>query len=238
MLKLLGNPNINIYNSVYKYLDSNMYAIVDSGSCVIIDPHESNELLRIFIEKKVKDIVILLTHEHQDHTSGIYYYQEKFKSRLICQEDCAKCMQEKKYLRPTMLSFAISERDKINNTRLLDEFKLDFFPRNNFADEVFSELYCLKWHNHIFHFYHIPGHSKGSTLIVMDHKIAFSGDSLLEKYPIIVRFPESSKEDYLSKTLPLFNRVITENMVILPGHGKPFNISKIKKEGTINVQFQ
>lgn len=227
-----------LLHSVYEYIDSNMYVLFDGEEALIVDPHKNEELTVLMQEKGVKTVTILLSHEHHDHTSGIYWYQENFQNKLICQEDAAVIMSKKQYLRPTLTAFILGEEDFKNGTHRYDEFKRVFVPRQYTADFTYSEEYTFNWHGHTFQFYHIPGHSPGSNLIVMDGNYAFTGDSLLKELPIIIRFPGSNKEEYLSKTLPLLNQLLTSDMTILPGHGKPFVLKEIMDKNQIYVQFR
>lgn len=230
--------DIVLQHSVYEYIDSNMYVLIDGEGALIIDPHKNEQLTDYLRNQGVKNVTILLTHEHHDHTSGIYWYQEYFQSKLICQEDAAVIMSKKQYLRPTLTAFILGEEDFKNGTHRYDEFKSVFVPRQYTADLTYSDEYSLNWHSHTFQFYHIPGHSPGSNLIVLDGQYAFTGDSLLKELPIIIRFPGSNKEEYLSKALPLLNQHLTSDMTILPGHGKPFVLKEIMDKNQIYVQFR
>lgn len=215
-----------------------MYVIPCEDEAVIIDPHKNVEIKDILKEKNVQKLFILLTHEHHDHTSGIYWYQEHFQTKLICQKDGADWMRSKQYLRPTLLSFIIGEADHINGTHRLEEFKREFVSAQYEADITFESKMNCDWKSHDISLFHIPGHSKGSSLIVFDGKLAFTGDSLLKDIPIITRFPGSSHEDYLQKAIPILKKELNENMLIFPGHGNPFYLHEILKEGELNVQFR
>jgi len=96
----------------------------------------------------------------------------------------------------------------------------------------------LNWNNHKLELTHIPGHSKGSSLIIIDDSFVFTGDSLLKDIPIITRFPGCSKEDYLAIALPLMRQKLNNEMTIFPGHGNPFIVNDIIKGGELNVQFR
>lgn len=231
-------PGIEVHRSIYEFVNSNMYAIILNGEALIIDPHKSQELTKILFEKRVRKVIVLLTHEHHDHTSGLYWYQEHFDSTVICQKYCAEYMDSKKYLRPMILTFILGEEDKINGTHKLEEFKKVFVPRQYSVDVTYEEELSLKWNNHILELTHIPGHSKGSSLIIIDDSFVFTGDSLLKDIPIITRFPGSSHADYEQITLSIFKKKLKNNMTLFPGHGNPFIVNEIIKEGKLNVQFR
>lgn len=227
-----------LFHSVYKYIDSNMYVLLAEKEALIVDPHKNDELTELLRSKGIGKVTILLTHEHHDHTTGVYWYQEQFDCTLMCQQNAAELMSKKQYLRPTLIAFILGEEGHNNDTHVYDEFKHSFVPRQYNADITYSEQYKFNWQDHNFEFYHIPGHSAGSSLIVLDGKYAFTGDSLLKDLPIIIRFPGSNKEDYLKITLSLLNRVLAPDMTILPGYGKPFALKEIMENNQIHVQFR
>ena len=225
-------------HSVYEHINSNMYVLLAEDEALIIDPHKSEGLTNHLKNKGVKRINILLTHEHHDHTTGVYWYQEQFDCTLICQQDCAAYIARKQYLRPTLIAFILGEEDHINGTHIYEDFKKTYVPRQYYADISYEEEYTLNWHNYTFQFNHIPGHSQGSSLIVMNGQFSFTGDSLLKDLPIILRFPGSNKADYESITMPLFSRLLTPDMMIMPGHGAPFVLKEIMENNQIYVQFR
>lgn len=238
MLDEIRLGEITLLYSVYEYINSNMYVLLATDEALIIDPHKNEELTYLFKNKGINRVTILLTHEHHDHTSGVYWYQEQFESTLICQQSAADYIARRQYLRPTLIAFILGEDDYINGTHFYDEFKKTFVPRQYYSDITYEEYYALKWNGLIFELYHIPGHSEGSSLIMMNNRYAFTGDSLLKDLPIIIRFPGSNKEVYQSVTYPLLNRLLMSDMTILPGHGKPFVLKEIMNNNKLNVQFR
>ncbi len=238
MLDEICLGKITLLHSVYEYINSNMYVLLAEDEALIIDPHKNEELTNLLKDKGIKRVTILLTHEHHDHTTGVYWYQEQFESTLICQQNAAEHIARRQYLRPTLIAFILGEEDHINGTHIYEDFKKSFVPKQYYADITYAEEYTLKWHNYTFQFYHIPGHSQGSSLIVMNGQYAFTGDSLLKDLPIIIRFPGSNKADYESITMPLFCRLLTPDITILPGHGALFVLKEIMENNKIYVQFR
>lgn len=238
MLNEIRLGNIVLLTSVYEYINSNMYVLLAENETLIIDPHKNEELTELLKSKGISKVTILLTHEHHDHTTGVYWYQENFESTLICQQQTAEYIVKKQYIRPTLIAFILGEEDHINGTHIYDEFKKSFVARQYYADITYEEQYSLNWNSYSFDFYHIPGHSAGSSLIILDGKFAFTGDSLLKDLPIIIRFPGSNKEEYLSITYPKLSTLLTPYMTILPGHGEPFVLNEIMNNNQINVQFR
>lgn len=238
MLNEIRLRDIVLLTSVYEHINSNMYVLIAGSEALIIDPHKNEGLTELLKSKEINKVTILLTHEHHDHTTGVYWYQENFESTLICQQNAAEYIARRQYLRPTLIAFILGEEDRINGTCIYEDFKKSFVPRQYYADITYEERYTLNRNDYIFEFYHIPGHSAGSSLILLNGKYAFTGDSLLKDLPIIIRFPGSNKDEYLKVTYPLLNHLLTSDMTILPGHGKPFVLKEIMNNNQIHVHFR
>ncbi|UDG80644.1 Hydroxyacylglutathione hydrolase [Candidatus Hartigia pinicola] len=69
---------IPVLNDNYIWLISNNYR-----QCVIIDPTESELILKIIIQKKFIPKAILLTHHHNDHTGGVMGILSVFRNLPI-----------------------------------------------------------------------------------------------------------------------------------------------------------
>ena len=237
-MNTLHLSTLEIFVSVYKYIDSNMYIILSDNESLVVDPHINEELKKWFLEKKLNNITILLTHEHPDHISGIWWFLDNFECSLICSEKCAEKISNLKCMRPMLLSFILEENDRKNGTNILAEFKKDFVIRTYNANITYSDDFNYTWYGYHLYFKSIQGHSVGSSFIIFDEKLVFTGDSLLKDYPVIVSFPHGSKEVYLEKTLPLFEKKLKSDMIILPGHGEQFVLSEIINGGKIHVELR
>jgi len=213
-----------------------MYIIIEGKKALIIDPHEDSAVLDLL--KNVEDITILLTHEHPDHISGVYWLKQRFKTTLICSKYCANYISEEKNVRPLLMTFVLEERDRLNGTNVLEEFKKEFIPRTYIADITFEKDFRYKWLNHNLYFQNILGHSKGSCVIILDEEVVFTGDSLLKDFPIITRFPGGSTKEFKNNTIPFLEKFLNPEMSILPGHGNPFKLNEIMKDGKIYVELK
>lgn len=225
-----------VFRSVFKYINSNMYIFLEGESALVIDPHESNELLDLL--RKTRNITIILTHEHADHISGIFWLKQHFSCKIICTQNCANFIANEKKVRPLLISFILEEQDKINGTNLLEEFKRKVIPHTYKADITFEDTFIEQWGSHRLEFFKVLGHSPGSCCIIVDNKFAFMGDSLLKDLPVITRFPGGNKKTYINETLPFLEQKLEEDMIIMPGHGNPFLLNDIMKGGRINVEFR
>ncbi len=235
-MNCLHLSSLDIFVSVYEYINSNMYVLISKDEALIVDPHVNEDLKNWFLEKNLNKVTIILTHEHCDHISGIWCLLESYECSLICSKACAEKISSKKHTRPLLLLFTIEKNDKKNGTNRLEKFKQEYIWRTYKADITYENSMHYSWQNHSLDFYVIRGHSDGSSLIVMDNKYAFTGDSLLKQFPVIVSFPGGNKKAYIDETLPLFEKTIKHDMTILPGHGKPFVLSDIMIDGKINIE--
>ena len=60
-----------VYRLVYEPVASNMYAILKNKVALVLDPHQSDDLVVLFKKERIERVNILLTHEHYDHISGV-----------------------------------------------------------------------------------------------------------------------------------------------------------------------
>lgn len=237
MKLIFQNNNLYIYNSIFEYLNSNMYIIIENNEAVIIDPHKNNEVYGLLLGNKVREITILLTHEHPDHVSGLKWLKENFKTTLISTKETSDYISNVKNTRPVLINLVLEERDKRDGTKLLEKFNKEYEPYICSSDITFENSYTLVWQKHNIEFIKTIGHSKGSCCIILDKTIAFTGDSLMKDYPIITRFPRGSKKDYKEQTLTFFEK-LPDNITIFPGHGNIFPIKDIMQNKKIFVEYR
>ena len=200
-------------------LNSNMFLIRNGAEALVIDPHISEEALAYLRERGVRKVLILLTHEHYDHTSGIMWLTGCFESTLICQSAAAKSLRSGRNSRPiVMASQWVNHLDDA-----LMRFYIHSLPNGYTyeADIVFESEKTVSWQGHTVHFVHTPGHSPGSCCIELNGEVIATGDSLIRHTPVITRFPGGSEKDFLEQAVPYLEG-IRKGTWILPGHGETF----------------
>ena len=228
----------NSYISIYKYLNSNMYILYKQNTVLVIDPHINEEIKTCFFDRNIRNVTIILTHEHSDHISGVWWFLENYECILICSENCSNIISDKKLTRPLFMYFFIKENNKKNGTNYFDQFKKEYVWTSYIANITFFDEFKYEWQGHQLFFKAIQGHSIGSSYIILDNKYVFTGDSLIKDYPIIVNFPQSNKNIFLNETIPLLEKTLYSDMIILSGHGKTFVLSEIMKGKKINVEIR
>lgn len=237
MKLIFQNNDLKIYNSIFEYIDANMYIIIEKENALIIDPHKNNEVYNLLLDKKVKNITICLTHEHPDHVSGIKWLKDNFNVKLISTKETSDYISNKKNTRPILITFVLEERDKENGTNYLNKFNSEYEPFTVTSDVIFDEEFSYKWNNHKLQFKSLQGHSKGSCFIFLDEKIVFTGDTLLKDYPVITRFPRGGTKIYKNQTIPYIES-LNQKLIVLPGHGRLFELRELFKENKLNIEIK
>ncbi len=235
---IFQNKNLQIHHATFEYLNSNMYAVVENRNALIIDPHKNMQVADFLRQNLVKNLLILLTHEHNDHTSGILFFKKLFpNSPLIATNVTSDYLADIKNARPVLINFILKEQDHLNGTNLTEKFNQEFEPFCGKADIVFDKELKLSWNNHCLKLIKTTGHSPGSCVIFLDDDFIFTGDSLMKDYPVVTRFPRGSKKDFCNKTLPFFAS-LNKNLKVFPGHGAAFFLKDLYKNGKLHVEFQ
>ena len=203
---------MDIKRYVSELLCSNMYVVTENGHALIIDPYDD-----ITIGYGLKVDKILLTHEHYDHISGVNEWKKVYGAPVLCSTECAKNIQNpRKNLANLFTVFC----------ELQTWIELEKNPKVDAgyvceADEVFSNEMSFKWQEHKVKLFEMPGHSAGSIGIIIDEKIFFSGDSLMENFDIELRLPGGSKKKWESIGKPRLQK-ISDGMMVYPGHFQEF----------------
>ena len=213
----------SFYRFVSDEVKTNMYVLMEKNHALIIDPHLSEEALRLLNKYAITNCTVLLTHEHSDHTCGIPELLKRFRLNVICHQKCAETLASIKNNQPAMTVAMLSIQDSRNGTNTVRSFLEKYEEFKYDADIAFESTYEFFWCGHKFIFTATPGHSKGGCCICWNDTAIFTGDSLMVSIPVITRFPGGSTKDYKTITVP-FLRSLDSNLVALPGHGQIFRL--------------
>lgn len=197
--------------------ESNCYLLAEGNRCVVIDPGESDILLRILAQNQWEPELLLLTHEHCDHMAGMDVLREKYpRARFPATAACNAGMQN----------------PRINMSRIMEVY-LYFRGKPGVhyepfacaaADEIIPDDAVLSWRGHTLRFISLPGHTPGSEGIFLDEKVFFSGDYLIQDEDPILRFPGGDEETYAQITEP-YLRSLPAGLQICPGHRGSYVLS-------------
>ena len=193
-------------------MSSNMYLIVEKGYAIVIDPYRNTEL-----GEGLNIDLIILTHEHYDHISGVNLWKEKYHAPVLCSQKCAENIKNpKRNLANHFKEFC--ELQTWIQLKNVPEFDKDFTCS---ADITFEDKKTIEWMGHIIKLFETPGHSQGSIGILMDDLYFFSGDSLMRGMNIELRMPGGSRRDW--------NRIgkmrldsVPDGITVFPGHNSEF----------------
>lgn len=198
-------------------IDARMYVLLENGNALIIDPCVSDAALQLLQKNDTAQILVLLTHEHYDHISGVNWLREHFPSVcVLCSSICAEALPLPSENLSNFWEILFIGKDEETQEYVRN---MNIQPYSCTADRTFKEEQKLSWEGHSLFLKETPGHSKGSICILLDDRILFSGDSLVTGFPTITRLPGGSKKIYQTITLPWL-RTLDPSLTVYPGHGE------------------
>lgn len=217
----IDDKDILVYRSVYAPVKSNMFTLLTGKEAVVFDPNVDEELLNLLDKNRILKVHILLTHGHYDHTSGVMWLKEHVDADVYCQSKCAEKISKKRDTAPRLVAVVLSQQDREDGGHRYRDFMDSFKPVSILADKTFDKKDNLRIRDLEFEVTATPGHCPGAACYNLLGKMVFTGDTLLQNDPTILRFPESNQEDYENIALP-YLRILAKDTIIMPGHGDPF----------------
>ncbi len=214
---------MQIRTYTYELIDSKMYIMIEGSEALIIDPCISEEAVTMLRSEGVDNVLILLTHEHYDHMSGLELFRDAFSScRVLVSEICNTYMQKptrngSKYFKALFID---KESDRIEEAGQVPAVSYT-------GDEFFTGETQFDWQEHKIFIRETPGHSPGSVCIIIDDSILFTGDSLLKDDPVVVKLPGGNRKDYNEYTVP-YLKSLDEELMVYPGHGESGVLKEFK----------
>ena len=203
-----------------------MYTVIGNrAEALMIDSVVDEKLCQELQEREIEKLVIILTHEHDDHIIGVNYWRKHFYATVISSEITAEFIKDPRQnmSRYSKIMMAAMKVDKTASTDFLDaNYSCE-------ADRTFSGQMELNVADHRLKLIEVGGHSKGSLIIEMDDEVVFSGDNLIPGIPTITYLLHGDKEDYEKHVKSYFQerKALGKNMIIFPGHGDSDLLEKI-----------
>ena len=196
-----------VYTPAYK---SNTYILhgKESNHAIVIDPTclSVPEIINYMDDNKFLLDFIIPTHGHFDHIEGIDLLKEKYQCKVIATHECSVAFQNSKK------NYSYYFENK-NVTLDLPDIIID---RDN---------YIFNWNNSEINLIMTPGHSPCSVCISVDKTILFSGDTILMEYSPFSKFPDGDTHA-LKRSINLLFMRFPPDLMVYPGHGKPFSLVK------------
>lgn len=221
-MEILDLKGYSIYKSTFIPVGSNMYILISGYEALLFDAIESEDVIELLRKNNVNHVHIFLTHEHYDHSHGVLFLKKHFNTTLYCHEGCKGFLSTKKRSSPRLVSFVLSVMDMKDGGSRHEDFmkKCDDYDLD--ADVYLRESSVLKINDHKICIIHVPGHTPGSILYILDDTFVFSGDSMIYGNQIITGFRGGNKEDLQRITLPKL-KVLSDDLIVMPGHGDFFH---------------
>lgn len=138
--------------------------VIDTGC-----PHTADEAARFIDEMKLSVEAVLLTHYHEDHSGGAYWFKDKFNVKVFAPENSLEILANPREI-PTYRKIVWGQPKPVNALPLKKEMKID--------DNVIRVI-------------DTPGHSFDHVSILIERSL-FIGDLVTNVNPIIIMNEEDS----------------------------------------------
>ena len=217
--------DLEIYTYAETLINSNMYVLFSGDSGLIIDPIANEQVLDMLHNHKVQMLKILLTHEHYDHISGVNYFKERFPCEVICSLLCAEALPNPKKNLSRYYNLVLQAH--LGKSLIIKDGVTASFSCN--ADLTYNNKYEFTLGSHLIKAMAIGGHSAGSSIFVIDSRMAFTGDNLIPDENTILTLPGGSIEQYELSVKP-FIMSLRNTCHVFPGHGIPMVLKDILQD--------
>ncbi len=188
-------------------IQTNCYLLQSDEEIAVIDPgFEGLKILDIAKTLEGKITHIINTHGHIDHIGANKIIKETTNAKLYVHKDDAEMLTHP----AKNLSLLVGE-----------------FVQSPSADVLLDDNDNIKIGQTELKVIHTPGHTKGGICLVGD-KFAFTGDTLFFDSIGRTDFP-GADEKKMFESLNRLKTILTDEMVVYPGHGDWGKFSEIKK---------
>ncbi len=215
MVSLYSIDNVKVYKYGMPVISSNMYIIIKGNQALVIDPHVNNNAERLLRAGSVREVTVILTHEHFDHISGVNMFRENWECTVYASKECMERIEDStKNLAAFFMAIFIektTEEKKIMQSFLDESYVCK-------ADVGFETSCDIQFAGLKLSLIQTPGHSPGSICILVNDKYIFTGDSLVEGNKVITRLPGGDRKKYTEITKPFLEK-LSKQVVVFPGHG-------------------
>lgn len=197
---------VRVLNDAYA---SNAYIMTVGNRALVVDPSDakSGRIARFLHARGVLEVLIVLTHEHFDHISGVSHLENEFPgTHVLSSRACSE-----RIVSPTL-----------NLSRYMTNENIVCAPATLIAEDLAMPH---RWEAYDLSIIHTPGHSPGSICMRLG-SILFSGDTLIKDSPTVTRLPGGSAVQ-LAQSLARLRSACEPGTLVCPGHGVPFLFASI-----------
>lgn len=203
---------------------SNAYLIKHrTGGKIIVDTGvrlSRNRLMRALeAHGAMRVSYLILTHSHFDHTANAAFLREKTQADVLIQNEEAGFIRRGSMCIP-LGTYALTRV----LVKLANAIHIKLGAEPCFVDMEFDDSLDLPKFAGI-ELIHTPGHSPGSSSIIVDNEIALVGDTMVNATLFKVFPPFADDTDVLKQS---WNRLLqTGCTTFLPSHGKAITRQEI-----------
>ena len=193
---------MNIITEPQGNFGAKCYMVSDTDAAVLIDVFKVTDKVRKFIKDNAgKQMLILATHRHFDHVTGIY------DARVLSGAAVGIGALDACGLESSEDS--LSARFALNQTEFTPDYLLNDGDVINIGSLSIRVI-------------HTPGHTEGSVCFAVANVI-FSGDTLFRQSVGRTDLPTGDREAQKESLKKLF--ALTEDYTVYPGHAEPTTLS-------------
>lgn len=226
MQKLVVLPGTEVYWFVFPANKSNMYAILGDGEALLIDVFASDELEALLAERGIRRLTVILTHGHWDHASGAAWARSCYDCRLLAGAAEVELLRDPRKNLSRHFEVLLHMHSAAGTTDAPPDFRVEPFSLE--PDGLLEDAEHFLWQGHRFEVRRTPGHTEGSVCVLADGECLFSGDSLVNGYPTLTRWPTGSQRRFEDVTVPFFDS-LPDELTVLPGHGAPGRLGDLRR---------
>lgn len=198
----------------------NCYLIKGKEKSILVDT--ALYKYRNYIYKRIKDFntsLIILTHAHVDHIGCTKFLADKLNAPVAMHYDDYKLSKDNtihKIYADSLAGNILKFFSGLNFKSQIQPFEPKIFLENNQS---------LKYYGIDAKVIHLKGHTKGSIGIIVNDKNFIVGDAMMHMAYITPSLIYENKKAMSDSITKIKNSNVKK---IYVGHGKPFDIDKIK----------
>ncbi|BCX79188.1 MBL fold metallo-hydrolase [Campylobacter sp. 19-13652] len=189
----------------------NSYILSVGEASIVIDPNNYDKIKQALGKNRLD--YIILTHEHFDHIMAVNALKNDYGAQVIAQKKASVNitlpLKNLSRFGGYLLGLMNAQSDAVVNEISLDR-----------ADVEFDDGYDLKWQGLNIRLFHTPGHSEGSSCIIVNDWL-FCGDSLFSHTDTSFIGGARARRVYEQKSVPFFSS-LDKNMRVFAGHYDSF----------------
>ncbi|MDP8220405.1 MAG: MBL fold metallo-hydrolase [Candidatus Stygibacter frigidus] len=202
----IGGTNIYLLQSEF-----NFYVMIDTPIST-----GKNKLLQKLSHYGISPSqikLIIITHSHTDHTGSLAFLKELTGAKVIAQQKAAAYIEMGRSAQPVLTNQFLN--------KLADKYLSRHPEFNKFepvkTDIIFNEEYELSEWGIKGKIISTPGHSKGSSTIILEEDVSFVGDALFNISPFTITPPIIEDKAELHKSWQ--KMIKSSSQYFYPGHG-------------------